>query len=253
MWEMFPNGVVLLLRWKGIRTTSGFIVSVSLLVLVLLPGLLWIRIGVGLIAAFSMIVLLYAERERREAEHRMKIIHTLNHHRHDWMNEVQVLFGYIRMKKYDKLQPYVDKLMAKVHHTSGMTKLGIPSLVVYLLTFPTRKTALSLEIELDREIRLDRLPIDNERLSQFIRDTIEAFDRYAESAEGDPNTLSVGFDQQENSLLLDFIFTGTYQHDLLRDETIRIQSASSLEIVAAERQFDPEKAIMTVELPFRAE
>ena len=58
-----------------------------------------------------------ADRRERETGHERMMrtlqwtaIRTLNHHRHDWMNDLQVLYGYIRMNKPDKSVECVENI-----------------------------------------------------------------------------------------------------------------------------------------------
>ncbi|MDP4095653.1 Spo0B domain-containing protein [Paenibacillus sp. P96] len=55
----------------------------------------------------------------------------LNHHRHDWMNDLQVLYGYIRMGKYDKSAECVERIKERAAQDSKLSKLGIPALIFF--------------------------------------------------------------------------------------------------------------------------
>ncbi|EGG34140.1 Spo0B domain-containing protein [Paenibacillus sp. HGF5] len=62
-------------------------------------------------------------------------IQMLNHHRHDWMNELQILYGYIQLGKLDKTVGSVERIKDRMATESRISKLGIPSLVfIYIHT-----------------------------------------------------------------------------------------------------------------------
>ncbi|MFD2880227.1 Spo0B domain-containing protein [Paenibacillus rhizoplanae] len=61
---------------------------------------------------------------------------TLNHHRHDWMNDLQVLYGYIQLGKPDKSVQCVERIKERIALDSRIAKLGVPSLVFYLQSLP---------------------------------------------------------------------------------------------------------------------
>ena len=58
-------------------------------------------------------------------------IQMLNHHRHDWMNELQILYGYIQLGKLDKTVGSVERIKDRMATESRISKLGIPSLVLF--------------------------------------------------------------------------------------------------------------------------
>lgn len=85
-------------------------------------------------------LVLRSEKRRQQAivrnmEHAS--IRMLNHHRHDWMNELQILYGYIQLGKLDKSVACVERIKERMALESKISKLGIPSLVfIYIHTGP---------------------------------------------------------------------------------------------------------------------
>lgn len=80
---------------------------------------------------------------------------TLNHHRHDWMNDLQVLYGYIQLGKPDKSVQCVERIKERIALDSRISKLGIPSLVFYLHSFRTYSSTLELEVQIEEGLQLD--------------------------------------------------------------------------------------------------
>ena len=97
-------------------------------------------------------------RQQEQLSHQ-KLIQVINRLRHDWMNDTQILFGYIQLKKFDNLQPYMEKIKMTMQQESNLSKLGIPSLIAFLLLFRVQSKSLELEVELDQEINLGQLPL----------------------------------------------------------------------------------------------
>lgn len=188
-------------------------------------------------------------KRKRDAETDLTIIRTINRQRHDWMNDLQVMLGFLRLRKYDQLQHYVDKIRAKALVESYISKLGIPSLIVYFLSFPAEHKALSLEVEIDQEINLAELPLDGEQTERLVIELAELFHEHAELAETEPNMLSIGFDLEETSLLLDFVYTGAYM-EKLREELVLFAAGYSSGYAGLESDCQEGKAIVTVRIPF---
>ncbi len=73
------------------------------------------------------------ELRQQEQHAHQKLIQVVNRLRHDWMNDTQILFGYIQLKKFDNLQPYMEKIKMTMQQESNLSKLGIPSFIAFLL------------------------------------------------------------------------------------------------------------------------
>ncbi|MBW7476229.1 Spo0B domain-containing protein [Paenibacillus oenotherae] len=135
-------------------------------------------------------------------------IATLNHHRHDWMNELQVLYGYIRMGKEDKMVVCVEQIRERMTAESRIARLGIPSLVAYLQSFRTMTHAMELDVEIEGELSLAGLPLDGEQTGEAIIDIINAYRLGTKQGAGDVAKLSVDFVLGDHSLDVTFHYDG---------------------------------------------
>ncbi|WP_165452136.1 Spo0B domain-containing protein [Paenibacillus thalictri] len=188
------------------------------------------------------------ENERRESENRM--IRTLNHHRHDWMNDIQVLFGYIKLKKYEPLQDYVEKIKFNIGQESGISKLGVSRLVAYLLSFRTLTNEVRLEVEMGQEIRLSELPLDKQEAAEAIIELLEAFRLHAKPSSEDAGLISLELAVEEDHLLIDCVYQGGYNEPELKrvlHDTV-LNDSGKLQIITAE--FSEEEAAVSVGVPF---
>lgn len=210
-----------MIRSKAVHITASVILGVLLIILTVCPLELPERILVALLmcAAISSWIqtskavnerLSRAELETYRQESDMRLIRTLNHHRHDWMNDIQVLFGYIKLKKYDNLQGYVENIMVKIQQESAVSKLGMPSLVAYMLTFRTLTNDVKLEVELEQEVHLDELPLNKAEVASVIINMVEAFRMNATPSADGSNVLSVELVVEEDHLLVDCVYNGGY-------------------------------------------
>ena len=147
------------------------------------------------------------------------IIRILNHHRHDWMNDLQVLFGYIQLNKQDKLRAYAQSLTEKLYRESLVSRLGVVELVLYFAMFRTEHRMLTLTVNLERELDLGAYGEDGKRLAAWIMKLADALAAAALPAGIDPNELVVTLDTVEEEdgcwLTAVFTYTGTYDASLL--------------------------------------
>lgn len=141
-----------------------------------------------------------------------RILRLFNHYRHDWMNDIQILMGYVQLKKYDKLSALMEKIKTKVQQESYVSKLGIPHLILHLLTFQAEVKELSLDIRLVEEVHLSEL----ERPEASAEDIIAVLDAFKEEATNsieDENLLVLYLSREGQRLLLTAVYEGAYVNE----------------------------------------
>ncbi|WP_308634749.1 Spo0B domain-containing protein [Paenibacillus silvisoli] len=197
-----------------IGMTKSF-AAASLLVpaaaVIIWPTQLW------LLAVFMIWVVLAAavwiHTERTEQNARMAraaaamqqaSIRTLNHHRHDWMNDLQVIFGYIRMGKTDKTIQYVEQIRERMVAESKIAKLGVPSLVQFIQSFRTVSHSLVIDVEIDGDVNLAELPLDGELAAESIVGIINAYRFAVRPGIGDADRLVLRITRDEDRLNVSF-------------------------------------------------
>jgi hypothetical protein len=240
--------------WRRIQIGLAATLVVSLGLMIVQAGGMFVS---GLLAIWTMVaawLLVRCESRLREQERDALLIRTINHHRHDWMNDLQVLFGYIGLRKYDILPVYVDKIKAKVMNESGLSKLGVPSLVVFLLSFRVEKRKLVLEVDNEQDIQLPQMPIDAKAVAAVIRGTVERFNVFAEliaSEDGgdEANRLSLQLELEDTGLLLDFDYNGGYRERELKADLASFYSTYSIAKDAV-LEFDEDHVVVTIRVPF---
>lgn len=131
---------------------------------------------------------------------------TLNHHRHDWMNDLQVLYGYIQLGKPDKSVQCVERIKERIALDSRIAKLGIPSLVFYLQSFRTFRGNLELEVQVEEGLHLeDKLSAEKgDELTSVIMQTVRAYQYSGVTPQGDTQRLRLGFIQEGGDILISF-------------------------------------------------
>ncbi|MFC0212584.1 Spo0B domain-containing protein [Paenibacillus chartarius] len=190
-------------------------------------------------------------REQRETLHQ-EMVHTISHIRHDWMNDMQILSGYIQLKKYDYLAPYMEKIRLKLHNESVLGKLGDPSLVAYLLTFRTECKDFELELEFPQEIHIGELPLEDGAVERTVKHVLESFRRYAREYVHEPNAMTIEMAKEDEGLLIDFEYNGQYDADKLKrelDEQTLLAVVEDIYIEACE--LEEGLVSLAVRLPYR--
>ncbi|MFC4600395.1 Spo0B domain-containing protein [Cohnella hongkongensis] len=136
------------------------------------------------------------------ARAQLSTIRTLSHHRHDWMNELQILYGYLRLNKLDKAVDVVDRIRARMEQDSKVSQLGCPELSVYLLSFRTFCDTMRLEVDVEDGVCFDKLPLAPERLCGSIIGLVNVIRFRASVPLGGENVLKLALSQEKNALKL---------------------------------------------------
>lgn len=175
-----------------------------------------------LLVSISLFLFLYAERKLNTlritevSEHKDRfVMKTLSHYRHDWMNDLQVLFGYIRLKKYDKLHPYLEKIKSKLSEESDISNLGNTALSLLLLSYRMNSQHYELIVTMDKSVKLNEIPVRPDLILQYVRETLQIFQQSAEPSPAEHNELEFSLVTTDELISLIYQFTGQYKADKL--------------------------------------
>ncbi|WP_233531668.1 Spo0B domain-containing protein [Paenibacillus alkalitolerans] len=150
-------------------------------------------------------------------EHRKLWINTMNHARHDWLNDLQLIMGYAQMKKYDKLAACVDMLKQRLTEESRAAKLGDPGLIELLYTYRARPLPYRFELELDEPIDVTECLSPGNDVAASIRIALGAFELAVMNGNsGNENVLRCCFRKRREDMLVELVFTGAYASPELR-------------------------------------
>ncbi|WP_317890769.1 Spo0B domain-containing protein [Paenibacillus arenilitoris] len=140
-------------------------------------------------------------------------IRTLNHHRHDWMNDLQVVYGYIRLGKLDKTVECVEKISARMAVESSISKLGVPALVSYIQSFRTISNTLELQVAINGDIHLNEITADADQIAETIIHTINAYRFAAKPGYGNAAVLRLELSVDEEALFAAFYYEGELMNE----------------------------------------
>ena len=154
-------------------------------------------------------------------------IRTLNHHRHDWMNELQVLYGYIRLQKPDKTVQCVERIKDRMMMESRIAKLGEPALVLFLQSFRTASQSLQLDVILEEEVDWTMLGSDSASLAEVLRELVDAYRLGIQPGHGDAPRLMLEFAQYEGVVEVAMQLTGELQNASHLEQNVKATLAGS--------------------------
>ncbi|WP_018132407.1 Spo0B domain-containing protein [Effusibacillus pohliae] len=109
--------------------------------------------GAGLLAAavcsgWLLPLLLQREFNQRDNHMRLESLRMMSQYRHDVMNQIQLVKGYLQMEKFDRLQHPVQKLISDAQRHSALSNLPGTKLAYALIERDLLSPLLRLQVEL---------------------------------------------------------------------------------------------------------
>lgn len=216
--------------WLTWRLWLWLTALIPILLIILLPGYSWVSLAALLWVAIIGIIDGMIQRRLHKQQLADTIASTqkqwiiiMNHHRHDWMNDLQVLFGYIRLGKYDHVAEYVDRIKGKMLADSSISKLGQPQLTSFLYGFRTLPCSFQLEVSFHRKESENPIVIDDEQAGELITQIISAYRLYSSKESQTEQILKLVFEMKENGLHIRFNYDGNLISESLWTEKIEQQ------------------------------
>jgi len=168
---------------------------------------LWNALAAALFIAFDRRHM--QRRHERLVDHAQRAaVDMLSHHRHDWMNEVQILYGYLKLKKYEKAMDVVDRIRNRMERDSRISRIGIPSLAVYLLSFRAAGHAIHLEAEIEDSWNPDLIGPHQDNLTGAVAALVNVIRVHAAAAPEEPYVLRLRFGAEGRRVRLGMVYEG---------------------------------------------
>ena len=108
---------------------------------------------------------------------------SLHQDRHDWMNDLQLLYGYIRMEKKAEVIQCIEQIKLRMLEEGRIAQLFSPTLIFFLRSFRSTVHYINLKIVIEDELDIDNLHDSKwmEHVSQAVIDFLEEYRRICET------------------------------------------------------------------------
>lgn len=228
--------------WLTWRHWLWLTAIIPILLIILLPGYSWVSLLALLWMALIGIIDVKVHQRLYKQQMTSTISSThkqwitvMNHHRHDWMNELQVLFGYIRLGKHQQAAEYVERIKGKMIADSSISKLNEPHLVSYLLGFRSIPCSFQLEISFEYDNEQQLIHISEEQSSELIMQVLSAYRLYASKDVLEEQMLKLIFHKRQDGLHIQFNYDGSLNNEQLWAQKVeqQVNSHSTASIVGA--------------------
>ncbi|WP_407269591.1 Spo0B domain-containing protein [Radiobacillus sp. PE A8.2] len=137
-----------------------------------------------------------------------EIIQLLRHHRHDWLNEVQLLLGYTSMGKLEKVQNKLQNSIAIAEQERKLMNLNVPKTALWLISFPMHHDNIRIAYQVD--VEQVNVAAYDERIVQQCQDIINTMNAFSSKMEFYEGNLLFGYKNQ--TLEIELSMTGTFDN-----------------------------------------
>ncbi len=180
-------------------------------------------------------------------------IKLVDHMRHEFLNHFQVVTGYIQLQKLEKVTGYLQQVKVQSYHDSSLSRLGIPSLIHYLLHLRTQESLMNIDWEISKDLHTEALIIDQETFSEFVQVLIGEWLRHAATIL-QSSQLIVKFEATDLGLQFKCMFSGQYDESTLEYMVNHCayfhRIDSTIQVIATE---DDLQLVLDVIIPYRSE
>lgn len=188
-------------------------------------------------------------------EEQQKFLLSLRHQRHDWLNHLQVLLGYMKLQRYDLCEEYIKRVTESTNNDSRIAGLGIPSLVIYLLTYNSLHKNMKIEVEVPELTDLSVLSkAKQKQIHQLVTGIIDIYRTHSLDNEGLPNSLVLMLQKLDEKLYISIEYEGHIQADeCLRELRSLAEQRGNEEGFFVEGLHNNQESIMEFYVPLSVE
>ena len=132
------------------------------------------------------------------------IIRALQHARHDWMNHIQLIKGYIALGRTEEAERVIEQAVMQAKQEAHLCNLSLPEFSKMLITFNWEAHAFQLEYEvLDMNIRTGT---DDHYLASWMSSLFSLIENNIETYAA--NHLYLSMEEAEQGIRFFFEFSG---------------------------------------------
>lgn len=136
--------------------------------------------------------------------------------RHDWMNDLQLIFSYVQLKKLDKLSMCVENIKTKLKEEGKLLSLKLPSLQQFLLTYNYMYPDTTMLVNIKQGVLLERAGDALRAYQSFIIEVLQLCQRLKSEEErnhGHALNIQLLIESNEQGFTVDIVCRGGFDHE----------------------------------------
>ncbi|MEG6523223.1 sensor histidine kinase [Desulfotomaculum sp. 1211_IL3151] len=156
-------------------------------------------------------------KEKLQNELAQNTIHLLRCHRHDFLNHLQVILGYIQLNKTNKAEEYIKNINQEVSDIRVISQIQIPEVAVLLYMKKDEAYRSNIKLVFDFETDLSNISLKQTDLVRIISNLIDnAFFELKKLNASVEKIVEISFNYSNDHLVIEVFNTGSYIEDTER-------------------------------------
>ncbi|TCP32248.1 stage 0 sporulation protein B (sporulation initiation phosphotransferase) [Scopulibacillus darangshiensis] len=174
-----------------------------------------------------------------------ELIHLIRNARHEWLNELQVIKGYLTLNQLDNAEGIIEGLIMKSRNEAKLSNQDIPLLSALVLTFNWYQHTFKLDLEVTGEGF--RLSVYDRQLASLLQNMLHVFDEHASNRT--ENTMALLIHIMDTSACLTLDFTGQLNYPEQIEQFVEVEKEElNQSIHLVEHYIKTNEAVITFEI-----
>ncbi|WP_173916016.1 Spo0B domain-containing protein [Halobacillus sp. Marseille-Q1614] len=143
-----------------------------------------------------------------------EVVHLLRHKRHDWMNQMQLIQGYVAMGKMDRLQHQVNQVITEAEEERKLLNTSAYEFSLWLLTFNWEYERFRITYWVNTEVDLSR---HDRKLLACAQRMLAILDEHSHSEELYEGTLEIHQGNASEQVKLSWNWSGAFSDNVIAE------------------------------------
>ncbi|OEF98033.1 hypothetical protein BHF71_03155 [Vulcanibacillus modesticaldus] len=135
-----------------------------------------------------------------------ELIQVLRKYRHDWLNHLQIIFGYATLKKSEEIISYIKKINHSSRREAIISSFNNVNLAAYLLKLTLDYQELFIELELEESVPSKEKYVDGDLVLVILKKFVDIFNEAV--TKNEDQKLYISISGTNNYLIIKLEFEG---------------------------------------------
>lgn len=189
--------------------------------------------------------------ERRLFTHQTdQLLTVLNRQRHDWLNHVQVLLGYLHLNRTEQGEAHLKRIAQMAMQESMVARLNSSLLSVFFLTFNALNNELLLEVDVCNHVDLTRVVLNEQDLFQLVSEILCTVNDHVDQSGYEAASMQLSLQMDERGVHFRFDLAGVLRASGMEELEKLIRKSEQSTVEVTEWIHTEEEWVLKLVVPF---
>lgn len=179
-----------------------------------------------------------------------QLLDLLNRQRHDWLNHVQVLLGYLHLNRTEQGVSHLKRIAQMAMQESMVARLNSSLLSVFFLTFNALNKDMLLEVDVCNHVDLTRIALDEKQLFQLVSEILCTANDHVDQSGYEPASMQVTLTTGESGVHFRFDLAGELSASGLEELEKLVRKSEQSTVEVTEWIHTEEEWVLDLVVPF---